>query len=106
MGITSRATAWHGVARLGVGLFFFSEFSSMEGHAMLNATPRSVPDGTAVSGYRNTPRKPGRVPGPPTAKTSVLLPPDLVEWGKKQPGGLSWLLRRLLTEARQAEQAR
>ncbi len=73
---------------------------------MLNATPRPVPDGESVPGHRNTPRKRGPIAGPPTAKTTVLLPPDLVEWGKRQPGGLSWLLRRLLTEARQAEQAR
>jgi len=72
---------------------------------MLEATLRTPSDGTAVKDHRNTPRKRGPIAGPPTAKTSVLLPPDLVEWGKRQPGGLSWLLRRLLTEARQAEQA-
>jgi hypothetical protein len=46
------------------------------------------------------PRKPGRVPGPPTEKYTVLLEPDLAEWAKAQPGGLSDLVRRLLREAR------
>jgi hypothetical protein len=45
-------------------------------------------------------RKPGPVPGPATAKYTVLLPEDLGEWGKRQPGGLSALLRRLLQSAR------
>lgn len=30
----------------------------------------------------------------------VLLPPDLIEWGKSQDEGLSGLVRRLLTEER------
>lgn len=46
------------------------------------------------------PKRPGRVPGPPTIKATVLLPPDLVDWGKGQPGGLSALIRRLLEEER------
>jgi hypothetical protein len=45
-------------------------------------------------------KKPGPVPGPATEKYTVLLPTDLGEWGKRQPGGLSALLRRLLQGAR------
>lgn len=41
-------------------------------------------------------KKPGPVPGPPTKKYTVLLEEDLAEWGKRQPGGLSELMRRLL----------
>lgn len=46
----------------------------------------------------NTPpvRKPGPVPGPPTARYQVLLEPRDAEWAKAQPGGLSALVRRLL----------
>ena len=50
----------------------------------------------------NVKRRPGRVPGPQTVKTTILLPPDLAEWGKQQPEGLSSLVRRLL----EAEQKR
>src|SRR5688500_14230754 len=45
-------------------------------------------------------RKRGRAPGPKTDRYQVLLSPELAEWGKQQPGGLSELLRRLLEEAR------
>lgn len=41
-------------------------------------------------------KKPGPIAGPETARTTVLLPPALVDWGKAQPGGLSETLRRLL----------
>jgi len=47
------------------------------------------------------PKKPGRIPGPPTVKATVLLEEDLLEWGKQQPGGLSELVRRLLREERE-----
>lgn len=47
-------------------------------------------------------KKPGPVPGIPTQKVTVLLDPDLLEWGKHQPGGLSNTLRSLLREARAA----
>ncbi len=50
-----------------------------------------------------TKKKPGRVPGPPTGKITVLVEPDLTEWGKRQPGGFSALVRRLLKEAKEAE---
>jgi hypothetical protein len=45
-------------------------------------------------------RKPGPVPGVPTMKCTVLLPPALADWGKAQPGGLSELMRRLLEAER------
>jgi hypothetical protein len=45
-------------------------------------------------------RRRGPVPGAPTEKYTVLLPPSLGEWGKEQPGGLSDLLRRLLEQER------
>ena len=44
--------------------------------------------------------RPGPAPGPPTRKYTVLLEAGLGEWGKRQPGGLSALLRRLLWQAR------
>ena len=47
-----------------------------------------------------TKRRRGPVPGTPTDKYTVLLPPTLGEWGKEQPGGLSELLRRLLEQER------
>ena len=51
-------------------------------------------------------KRPGRVPGPPTEKYAVLLEPDDAEWAKRQPGGLSELVRRLLRQARAAEEAK
>ena len=45
-------------------------------------------------------KKPGPVPGPATRKYNVLIEEDLAEWGKRQPGGLSELLRRLLKQAK------
>jgi hypothetical protein len=50
-------------------------------------------------------KRPGPIPGPQTVKATVLLEPDLLEWGKRQPGGLSELMRRLLREARAQEGA-
>ena len=44
--------------------------------------------------------KKGPVPGPETRQFTVLLPPDLGDWGKRQPGGLSELMRRLLQQER------
>ena len=43
-------------------------------------------------------RKPGPVPGPKMRTTTVKLPPDLADWGKEQPGGLSTILRSCLEE--------
>ncbi len=51
-------------------------------------------------------QRPGPVPGPPTKKYTVLLPPDLGEWAKQQPGGLSDLMRRLLVEAKGRDERR
>jgi hypothetical protein len=31
---------------------------------------------------------------------TILIEPDLKDWGKRQPGGLSELVRRLLKEAK------
>ena len=50
-------------------------------------------------------RKPGPVPGPPTKKYNVLIEEALAEWGKRQPGGLSELLRRLLKKAKAEAEA-
>ena len=47
-----------------------------------------------------TGRKRGRVPGPKTDRYQVLLSPELAEWGKRQEGGLSGFLRRLMEDAR------
>jgi len=44
-------------------------------------------------------RKRGPVPGPKTERYQVLLDPDAADWGKRQPGGLSELLRKLLSDA-------
>jgi len=49
-------------------------------------------------------KKRGPIPGPETVRTSVMLEPDLVDWGKRKPGGLSDLMRRLLREAFEHEQ--
>ena len=45
-------------------------------------------------------RRPGRPPGQAMQLTSLLLEPELIEWAKCQPGGLSGVVRRLLKEAR------
>ncbi len=44
-------------------------------------------------------RKPGPVPGPPTRQYVVMLEEETAEWGKRQSGSLSALLRRLLRQA-------
>lgn len=42
----------------------------------------------------------GRIPAPVArVKTTLLLDLDTVEWGKRQPGGLSEIIRRLLRQA-------
>jgi hypothetical protein len=46
-------------------------------------------------------KKPGRVAGPETKKYNVLIEEELAEWGKREPGGLSELVRRLLKKARE-----
>lgn len=63
---------------------------------------------TAPSGTVETPKtrkRPGRVPGPETGKYTVLLSPELAEWGKYQPGGLSETIRVLMQAARGKEGA-
>ena len=45
-------------------------------------------------------RKPGPVPGPERRQFTILIEPELGEWGKQQPGGLSEMVRRLLQQAR------
>jgi len=48
-------------------------------------------------------RKRGRVPADAVrVKTTLLLDLDTVEWGKKQSGGLSEVIRRLLRQAYEA----
>lgn len=48
-------------------------------------------------------RKPGPLAGPPTRKVNILLEEGLAEWGKRQPGGLSELIRRLLKAERRRQ---
>ena len=48
-------------------------------------------------------KKPGPLPGVETTRTNVLLEPDLVEWAKGKPGGLSEFVRRLLRDAYERE---
>jgi hypothetical protein len=57
--------------------------------------------GEREKGEQTERRRPGPVPGPPTRKYNILLPEELAEWGKQQPGGLSELLRRLLKAERE-----
>lgn len=48
----------------------------------------------------------GPVPGPPTEKATLLLDPKLKEWGKHQAGGLSELVRRLMQDEHDRQQAK
>lgn len=48
---------------------------------------------------RTAKRGRGPVPGPHTVKATILLDPELKEWGVRQPGGLSGLVRRLMRDA-------
>lgn len=52
----------------------------------------------------STRKKPGPVPGPPMNRYNILLEEELGEWGKRQPGGLSGLIRRLLKEEREKKE--
>lgn len=49
-------------------------------------------------------RKPGPLPGPKMQQASVLLPPELLQWGKEQPGGLSETIRRLMADAQKKQE--
>ena len=48
-------------------------------------------------------RKPGPIPGPPTRKYNIMIEEEIAEWGKRQAGGLSNLIRSLLREAMRQE---
>ncbi len=58
-----------------------------------------------ITNRSKPPRKRGPVPGPETGRYQVLLEPEIADWGKHQPGGLSELVRRLLREAYEASQS-
>ena len=52
-----------------------------------------------------TGRTRGRVPADAErVKTTLLLDLDTVEWGKREPGGLSELIRQLLRQAYETKQ--
>jgi hypothetical protein len=53
---------------------------------------------------REIQRKKGPVPGPPTKPYTVMLEPEIAEWAKRKPGGLSDLVRRMLREAYDTDQ--
>jgi hypothetical protein len=61
----------------------------------MSTTPAPVAEVPAEGKAR---RKPGPLPGPERRQYTILIDPDLGEWGKRQPGGLSDLIRRLLRE--------
>jgi len=48
-------------------------------------------------------KKPGPQKGPPTVKSTVLLPPHLHAWAIAKPGGLTWVARDLMQKAYEAE---
>ncbi len=49
-------------------------------------------------------RRRGRVPSQTErVKTTLLLDLDTVEWGKREPGGLSEIIRRLLRQEFEAQ---
>jgi hypothetical protein len=52
----------------------------------------------------SSPKRRGPLPARNQSRYNVILDEELAEWGKRQPGGLSRLLRALLADAR--EQAR
>lgn len=56
-----------------------------------------------------TQEKPKKRPGPVPqgfGRYNVTLEPDLAEWAKYQPGGMSETIRRLLREAKEKEDRR
>ena len=59
---------------------------------------------SSMKSTKERPRRKGPVPGPLTERYQVLLEPELAEWAKAQPGGLSELLRRSLREVYEASQ--
>ncbi len=51
-------------------------------------------------------RRRGRVPSEAERiKTTLLLDLDTVEWGKRQPGGLSEIIRQLLREKYESDRS-
>jgi len=50
-------------------------------------------------------RKPGRRPGPEMRKVTIMMEPELAEWGIGQPEGLSPLVRQLLRDERRRREA-
>lgn len=48
-------------------------------------------------------RKRGPVPSG-NVKTSISIDAELLEWGKRQPGGLSEIVRKLLREAKDKQE--
>jgi len=51
-------------------------------------------------------RRRGRVPSEvERIKTTLLLDLDTVEWGKRQPGGLSEIIRQLLREKYESDRS-
>lgn len=50
-----------------------------------------------------TVKKRGPLPGPERSRTTVYLEPELVEWAKRHPLGLSELVRRLVAEEKRKE---
>lgn len=50
------------------------------------------------------PRRFGPVPNPRLRQYTVILEDEDAEWGKRQPGGLSSLLRLLLASERKRKQ--
>ena len=49
------------------------------------------------------PKKTGRIPQGNQRRYNVILDEELAEWGKRQSGGLSGLLRRLLKLSRERQ---
>jgi hypothetical protein len=49
------------------------------------------------------PRKKGPIPQG-YANTHIQIEPDLLAWGKQQPGGFAALVRKLVRDARDREQ--
>ena len=66
-----------------------------------HGAPDGAPDNGGSGKRSSRRRKPGPVPGVPTQRYTLLLEEETAEWGKRQPGGLSELVRGLLRRARE-----
>jgi hypothetical protein len=51
-----------------------------------------------VKEKKATRKKPGPIPTPGRVRTTIYMDEEITEWGKRQPSGLSELIRRLLIE--------